>query len=220
LYVVRGVPTGERLAADARAAGIVVEVVTRDVLDEMTGGAHHQGVAVRTSPVPLLSVDEVLQSAPQLVVVLDGLTDPQNVGAIIRSAEVLGAGALILPKDRSATVSPAVVRASSGAALHLPVAQVVNVARGLEQLKSAGYWTIGLDAEATSRFRDLPAIERAALVIGGEGKGIRPLVAKACDFMLAIPVRGRVTSLNAAAAAAIGLHELAARLPATTAGPR
>jgi 23S rRNA (guanosine2251-2'-O)-methyltransferase len=180
----------------------------------MSANGNHQGVAARIKPFGFRTMEDVIQTAPALVVVLDGITDPQNVGAIIRSAEVLGAGALILPRDRSAAISPAVLRASSGAAVHLPVAQVVNVARGLEQLKAEGYWVVGLDAAGTSRFQDLPSSERWAIVIGGEGKGIRPLVARACDFMVAIPVRGRVASLNAAAAAAIGIHELAIRLPA------
>lgn len=218
LYVARGVRTAEPLVADARRHGIVVEVVDPDALDRMTAAGNHQGVAARTKPFTFHEIEDVTEAAPGLVVVLDGITDPQNVGAIIRSAEVLGAGALILPKDRSATVSPTVLRASSGAAVHLPVAQVVNVARGLEQLKAAGYWIVGLDAAGSSRFQELPSFERAAIVIGGEGKGIRPLVAKACDFMVAIPVRGRVASLNAAAAAAIGIHELANKL--APGGPR
>jgi 23S rRNA (guanosine2251-2'-O)-methyltransferase len=143
---------------------------------------------------------------------LDGITDPQNLGAIVRSAEVLGAGGIILPRDRNAGVTPAVVRASSGAAVHLPISQVVNLVRALEQVKDAGYWIVGLDAAGRSGFQELPPFERVAIVIGSEGKGIRPLVARACDFMVAIPVRGRVASLNAAAAAAIGIHELATRL--------
>ncbi len=209
LYVARGLRAAEGLVAEARRHGIPVEILEPDSLERMCAGGHHQGVVARTMPFEFQAFEDIMEAAPRLVVILDGITDPQNVGAIIRSAEVLGAGALVLPKDRSAAISSTVLRASSGAAVHLPVAQVVNVARGLEQMKAAGYWIVGLDAAGTSRFRALPGFERMAIVIGGEGKGIRPLVAQACDFMVAIPVRGRVASLNAAAAAAIAIYELA-----------
>jgi 23S rRNA (guanosine2251-2'-O)-methyltransferase len=213
LYVARGVQAADRVAAEAKALGIALEVTERSVLDRITGGGHHQGIAARTKPFAFAPIEQMLRDAPRLLVVLDGITDPQNLGAIVRSAEVLGAGGAILPKDRSVGVTPAVIRASSGAAVHLPVAQVVNLVRALEQVKEAGYWIVGLDAAGRSRFQDLPPFERLALVVGGEGKGIRPLVARSCDFTVAIPVRGRVTSLNASAAAAIGLYELAARMP-------
>lgn len=209
LYVVRGLRAAEGLVAEARRHGIAVEFLELDTLERMSAGGHHQGVAARTRPFEFQAFEDIMEVAPRLVVILDGITDPQNAGAIIRSAEVLGAGAMVLPKDRSAAISSAVLRASSGAAVHLPVAQVVNVARGLEQMKAAGYWIVGLDAAGPSRFRELPVFARVAIVIGGEGKGIRPLVAQACDFMVAIPVRGRVASLNAAAAAAIAIYELA-----------
>jgi 23S rRNA (guanosine2251-2'-O)-methyltransferase len=190
IWVARGVHLADRVLAEAHRAGIAVDLVERDVLDGLTGGGHHQGVAARVRPVAFLALEDLIRSAPGLVVVLDGLTDPQNVGAIIRSAEVLGGGGLVLPKDRASHLTPAVVRASSGAAFHLPIAQV----------------------DGPSRFRDLPALERAVLVVGAEGKGIRPLVAEACDFRVSIPVRGRVASLNAAAAASIGIYELAANV--------
>lgn len=214
LYVVSGVQAAERVADEARAHHIAVEVADRSALDEMTSGGHHQGLAARTRPPAFVSFEEVLRPAPRLLVALDGITDPQNLGAILRSAEVLGGGGVILPKHGSAGLTPTVVRASSGAALHLHVCEVVNLARALEQLKEAGYWIVGLDGAGPSRFQDLPSLERVVLLIGSEGKGMRPLVARACDFRVGIPVRGRVASLNAAAAAAIGLHELATRLPA------
>jgi 23S rRNA (guanosine2251-2'-O)-methyltransferase len=219
LYVARGLQAGDRIAAEARLHGIAIELAERSTLDQLAGGGHHQGVAARTRPFVFASIEQMLRVAPQILVALDGITDPQNLGAIVRSAEVLGAGGLVLPKDRNASVTPSVIRASSGAAIHLPIAQVVNLVRGLKQIKDAGYWIVGLDAAGSSRFRNLPPFERVALVIGGEGTGIRPLVARTCDFMVAIAVRGRVSSLNAAAAAAIGIHELASRLPASGAEP-
>jgi 23S rRNA (guanosine2251-2'-O)-methyltransferase len=213
LYVARGAHAVDRVVAEARAREMVVDVVDRELLDGMTGGGHHQGDAARTKPFAFVALEDLLASPPTIVTVLDGIEDPQNLGAIIRAVEVLAAGAMVLAKDRSAGVTPAVVRASSGAAVHVPIAQVVNVARTLEQLKGAGYWIIGLDVEGTSRFQDLPSFERVALVIGGEGRGIRSLVMRACDFVVAIPVRGKVASLNAATAAAIALHELTTRVP-------
>lgn len=212
LYLAPALQAGERIAAEARVLGIAVEITDRTVLDQMTAGAHHQGVAIRTRPFAFVAIEDLLRAAPPLLVVLDGITDPQNLGAIVRSAEVLGAGGLVFPKDRSVGVTPTVVRASSGAAIHLPMVQVVNLVRALDQLKESGYWIVGLDAAGTSKFQDLPAFERASVVIGGEGKGMRPLVARSCDFTVSIPVRGRVSSLNAAAAAAIGIHEIRSRL--------
>ncbi len=219
LYVADGVRDAASIVADARSLGLAVEVVARDVLDDLASGGNHQGVVARIKPVRLAAIEDLVSQAPAMVVVLDGILDPQNLGAIIRAAEVLGAGGVVIPKDRSATVTSAAIRASSGAALHLPIAQVVNVVRSLEQLKEAGYWVVGLDAAGSSRFQDLPRLERVALVIGGEGRGMRSLVERACDFVVAIPVRGRVASLNAASAAAIGLHELAERMPLRASDP-
>jgi len=212
LYLVPALQNGERIAAEARGLGIGVEITDRSVLDQMTGSAHHQGVAARTKPFAFMAIEDLLQATPPLLVVLDGITDPQNLGAIVRSAEVLGAGGVVVPKDRSVGVTPTVIRASSGAAIHLPIVQVVNLVRALEQIKESGYWIIGLDAAGTSKFQDLPTFELASIVIGGEGKGMRPLVARSCDFTVSIPVRGRVSSLNAGAAAAIGIHEIRSRL--------
>jgi 23S rRNA (guanosine2251-2'-O)-methyltransferase len=213
VYVAPAVQAAERVADEARAHRIAVEVVDRSALDDMTAGGHHQGLAARIRPATFVPFEDLLQVAPRLLVVLDGITDPQNLGAILRSAEVLGGGGAIVPKHGSAGLTPAVVRASSGAALHLPVCEVVNLVRSLERLKEQGYWIVGLDGAGPSRFQELPSLGRAVLLVGGEGKGIRPLVSRACDFLVGIPVRGRVGSLNAAAAAAIGLHELATRLP-------
>lgn len=213
VYVMPATEGGERVAGEARARTIAVSTADRVALDRLTGGGNHQGVAARVRPVSLVRLEDILRNPPALLVLLDGITDPQNLGAIIRSAEVLGAGAVILPQDRSAGVTPTVVRASSGAVVHLAVVSVVNLVRAIEQLKQVGYWIVGLDAVGSTRFQDLPTFERAALLVGSEGRGMRPLVARACDFVVTIPVRGRVTSLNASAAAAIGLYEMAMRLP-------
>jgi len=166
---------------------------------------------VCTRPFVYATFEQVLGSGAARLVALDGITDPHNLGAIIRSAEVLGAGGLILPLDRCAAVTASVIRASSGASAHLPIAQVVNLVRALGDAKQQGYWTIGLDPAGSSTFQELPSLDRALLVVGGEGAGLRPLVREACDFTVRIPGRGRVASLNAAVAAAIGLYALTER---------
>ena len=196
----------------ARSMGIRVESSDTASLDRLTGGGHHQGVAARVRAFEYVPTEDVLAAGHPLLVALDGIMDPRNLGAIVRSAEVLGAGGILLPRDRSAPVTPAVVRAASGASLHLPIARVVNLVRALARAKELGYWVIGLDPLGPSGFQELPDLERAILVVGGEGKGTRPLVLGACDFRVRIPVRGRVTSLNASVAAAIGMYELVARL--------
>jgi 23S rRNA (guanosine2251-2'-O)-methyltransferase len=190
------------------------------MLDRLSGGGHHQGIAARTRPFAYAELDDILDAGAGLLVALDGITDPQNLGAIVRSAEVLGAGGLILPRDRSAAVTPAVVRASAGATVHLPIAQVVNLVRALESAKERGYWTVGLALDGSSTFQQLPELDRALLVVGSEGKGARPLVLEACDFRVRIPQTGRVGSLNASVAAAIGLYAVGERLREGARKPR
>ena len=201
-----------RVRAAAAEAGITVEQADRPTLDRLSGGGHHQGVAVRTRPFAYAELEDILDAGAPLLIALDGITDPQNLGAIARSAEVLGAGGLVLPRDRSAAITPAVVRASAGATAHLPIAQVVNLVRALESAKGRGYWTVALTLDGSSTFQQLPELEHALLVIGSEGKGARPLVLEACDFRVRIPQAGRVGSLNASVAAAIGLYALADRM--------
>jgi 23S rRNA (guanosine2251-2'-O)-methyltransferase len=210
---------GAPVRAEAARAGVAVESADRATLDRMTAGGHHQGVAARTRPFTYADLDDLFSAGATLLVALDGVTDPQNLGAIVRSAEVLGAGGLLLPRDRSASVTPAAIRASAGATAHLPIAQVVNLNRALRDAKEHGYWIVGLVPEGTSTFQELPPLERAVLVIGSEDKGARPLVLEHCDFRVRIPQRGKVESLNASVAAAIGLYALAERLRTAGAKP-
>lgn len=201
-----------RVRAEAARAGVAVETIDRVSLDRLTSGGHHQGVAVRTRPFAYAELEDVLAAGPPLLVALDGVTDPQNLGAIVRSAEVLGAGGVILPRDRSAPVTATAIRASAGATAHLPIAQVVNLTRALRDAKERGYWIVGLATDGSSTFQELPSLERALLVIGSEDRGARPLVLETCDFRVRIPQRGRVESLNASVAAAIGLYALASKV--------
>lgn len=212
VLAVPGTRAVEPLLETARRHGVAIELIDHPALDRLTGRGHHQGVAARARAFRYAALADLLQGASRLLVAADGVTDPQNLGAIIRSAEVLGAGGLILPQDRTAAVSPAAARASAGASAHLPVARVVNLARSLAEAKEAGYWIVGLDPEGTQQFQQLPDIDRAVLVVGSEGRGTRRLVREHCDFRVQIAVRGRVESLNASVAAGIGIYELARRL--------
>jgi len=200
----------DALARRVAEAGVRVEAADRALLERASGGVPHQGVvALGRAPRPH-TLDEVLAAAPDLVLVLDEVTDPRNVGALLRSAEAAGAGAVVLARDRAPGLSPALVKAAAGAVEWLRLARVVNVARSVEALREAGYWTIGLAGEVdTSLFAPdaVPGLP-AALVVGSEGEGIRPLVRRACHRLVRIPMRGRTSSLNVSVAAAIALFEV------------
>ncbi|HET7755386.1 MAG TPA: 23S rRNA (guanosine(2251)-2'-O)-methyltransferase RlmB [Anaeromyxobacteraceae bacterium] len=201
----------ERLA---RSAGAKVRSAPRARLDRLAGTDRHQGVVAVVADYAYREVDDLLELArergePPLVVVLDGVEDPQNLGAIIRSAHALGAHGVIVPKDRAAGISPAVAKASAGAVEHTAVARVTNVAQTIERLKEAGVWSVATAAEATTDLGDVDLTGPTALVMGGEGQGVRPLVRRTADHLARIPMSGKVGSLNASAAAAICLYEVA-----------
>ncbi len=199
----------------AEAEGVPVTRVAPEEVEDLAPGTRHQGVVARIRRPPELDEAGLARLAwPEeaLVLVLDGVTDPQNVGAAARAAEAAGAGALVVRRRRGAGVTPSALKASAGALLHLRVARVANVARALRRLKEAGFWVVGLDAEAERTIHDAePPPGRLALVVGSEGEGLSRLVREACDDLLAIPLRGRVASLNVATAAAVGLFVFAAR---------
>ncbi|MGI8873319.1 MAG: 23S rRNA (guanosine(2251)-2'-O)-methyltransferase RlmB [Egibacteraceae bacterium] len=198
------------IVAAAREARVAVRTAKRSVLDELCGGARHQGVIAVAPAFPYVALHEI--GEPDLVVVLDGVTDPQNLGAIARSAEAAGAGAMVLPKRRAAHVTPAAEKAAAGAFSWLRVALVPNVVRAIEDLAGRGYWSVGLDSDAPDTVWDSDLLAgRVVLVIGGEGAGLSRLVAERVDARLAIPLGGRVASLNASVAAAVALFEIARR---------
>lgn len=198
------------IVAAAQKARVAVRTAERGVLDELCGGARHQGVLAVAPTFPYVALHEI--GEPDLVVVLDGVTDPQNLGAIARSAEAAGAGAMVLPKRRAAHVTPAAEKAAAGAFSWLRVALVPNVVRAIEDLAGRGYWSVGLDGDAPDTVWDCDLLAgRVVLVIGGEGAGLSRLVAERVDARLAIPLGGQVASLNASAAAAVALFEIARR---------
>lgn len=216
LIVVRGKQSArlDELLGQAHVLNIPVSRRERRDLDRMVGHDHHQGVLLRLEPFAYADLSDLLErwqksGRPAFFLLLDGITDPHNLGAILRSAEVAGCHGVILAKDRSCPVTPVVEKTAAGALSHLPLCQVTNLARTLEMLQKENIWCYGLAGEegATSLYQgDLYG--NIALVVGSEGKGLRPNVRKHCDGLLTIPMRGRVGSLNASVAAAVALFEV------------
>jgi 23S rRNA (guanosine2251-2'-O)-methyltransferase len=194
------------------------------MLERVAQSEHHQGVVARVSPFPLISLTEILDPdrAPaggRFLIILDNLTDPRNLGAIIRSALAVDVDAILLPKDRSAGPTPAVSKTSAGALEHSRLVRVTNVAATMRQLRDYGCWLYGLAPMAEQSIYAADLTGSVVLVIGGEQRGIRPLVKKNCDLLLSIPQSGRVESLNASVAAAIAMYEVyRQRLARTPAG--
>ncbi len=143
-----------------------------------------------------------------LILILDGITDPQNLGSLIRTALCFGVAGLVIPENRAASVTPSVIKASAGAALHLPIIKVVNISRTIDQLKEVGFWIYGADADCGEGIRSPDYSNHAGLVLGSEGKGIRPLVRKKCDVLISIPMTGSIDSLNVSVAGGIILYEV------------
>jgi 23S rRNA (guanosine2251-2'-O)-methyltransferase len=197
------------LMDEARSAGIPVRRVSVDQVAAVAAGARHQGVAATIKmPRPMSEADLSRRRWEEdaVVLVLDGVTDPHNVGAVGRTAEAAGAAALILRRKREAGLTPTALRASAGALLHLPVAEVPNVVRALERLRDRGFWIVGLDLGGDASLFDAhPPPGPLALVVGSEGSGLSRLVRESCDELVTIPLRGRVASLNVSVAAGVAL---------------
>lgn len=196
----------------ARERHIPILHEPREALERLAGTPKHQGVVANPSEGVYQAFEDVLARAAQqpggpLLVVLDGVEDPRNLGAIARTAEAVGAHGVILPQRRSAGVTAVAMKASAGALAHLPVAQVVNLARAMEALKSAGCWLVGLDAKGESAYTAVDYRMPLAIVVGHEGDGLRASTLKACDFRVRVPMHGRVSSLNVSVAAAVVLYE-------------
>ena len=197
----------------AREKGIPVHFHPKEVLNKLAGTEHHQGVLGVSAASPYSTWEDLLQKVRlaqghAVVLILDSIEDPQNLGSLIRTAEACGAQGMILPKDRAVGITPAVVKASAGAVVHLPVVRVTNLAHMLEELKKEGFWIVGADSRGDQNLYAMKFDMNIGLVIGSEGKGIRPLVLKKCDYRVAIPMKGKISSLNAAIAGAIILFEI------------
>lgn len=196
----------------AREAGVPLVTQPGAAVDRLAGpGVAHQGVVALLQEAAWADPDEALEAAPApaLLVVLDGVDDPRNLGAVIRAAAAAGAGAVFVPEHRSAGLSPVCVKASAGAVFRIPVARIGNVAGFLRSLKERGVWIAGLDPDGDPLWGGFDLTEPLALVLGGEGKGLRRLTREHCDVLLALPLRSGVESLNLAVAAGVALYETA-----------
>ena len=214
IYLARGETDSAlgHIASTARSRGIVVVECDRRKLDGMSRTHSHQGVIALAAGREYASVDDILNAArekgePPLIVVCDELSDPHNLGAVIRTAECAGAHGVIIPKRRSAGLTAVVAKTSAGAVSHVPVARVPNLPALLDELKEAGVGVFGTAADGDRLRYDADLKGPAAIVIGSEGTGMGRLVAEKCDFKVRIPMKGRLNSLNASAAAAIMLYE-------------
>ena len=202
----------QRLAAQAKEAGAVVVPVDRRKLDQMSVSHSHQGVIALAAAREYFSVDDILETAAQrgeapLIVICDELSDPHNLGAILRSGECAGAHGVIIPKRRSVGLTAVVAKASAGAVEYMKVARVTNISATIEELKEKGVWIFGTAAEGSIPMYQADLKGPAAIVIGSEGDGMSRLVREKCDVTVSIPMRGNITSLNASAAASILLYE-------------
>ena len=215
LMVARGAVEGSirAILALAREQGVLVQEVDRVRLDAMAQSHAHQGVIALAAPRHYAEPEELLERARQqgedpLLLVLDGIEDPHNLGSLLRTAECAGAHGAILPERRAVGLTPAALKASAGAAEHLPVARVTNLVQTLEWLKEQGLWIAGADAAGPDLYTEANLKGPLALVIGSEGKGLARLVREHCDYLVRLPLHGRVSSLNASVAGGILLYEV------------
>jgi len=197
----------------ARQRDIPVRFEDRGNLDRLANSRDHQGVVAIAAARPPATLEDILERANSskdqrgLVVLLDGVEDPHNLGAIIRTALAAGAHGIVIPERRAAGLTDTVARASAGALAHLPIAKVTNLARTMEELKEAGYWLVGLDEDGDKRYTEIDYTSPIGIIMGGEGKGLHELTRKRCDFVVSLPTTGPVKSLNVSVAAGVVLFE-------------
>src|ERR1700688_2497752 len=203
----------EELVRLARQHGVPVRFEERIQLDRAAGTREHQGVVAIVAASPSASFEDLLKprdphAAPGLLVLLDGVEDPQNLGAIVRTSLAAGAQGVVIPERRAAGLTDSVSRASAGALAHLPVARVKNLSRAMEDMKEAGFWLVGLDERAEKKYTEADFSGQVGIVLGGEGEGLHELTRKRCDFLVSIPTTGPVRALNVSVAAGVVLFEV------------
>jgi 23S rRNA (guanosine2251-2'-O)-methyltransferase len=220
LFVLEGARAGDPIAVlsdQARAGGIRVDHVSRHELDRLSERGAHQGVVAIVEPFRYAELDAVLartaEKATSLLIVLDHVTDPGNLGAVIRTAEVVGADCVVIPKDRAAAMTASAIKAAAGAAEHMPICRVPNVAQALARCKQEHYWVTGASEKADTLAWDAPLDGRIALVMGAEGTGLARLTERECDLLVRLPVQGHIGSLNVSAATAVLAYEWLRRAP-------
>jgi 23S rRNA (guanosine2251-2'-O)-methyltransferase len=196
----------EKVAKTASARGVDVKRVSRQRVEELARGGVHQGVVARVEPYPYSGLEEILSAPEPLILVLDGVTDPRNLGAVLRAADGAGASGVVIPKDRAVGVTAAAVKASAGASEHVRVARETNLRRATGRMKEAGLWVYAAEVGGTP-YTELDLAGPVALVLGSEGRGVRQMVREACDGEVSIPMLGAVQSLNVSVASAVLLYE-------------
>ena len=206
-------PILRSIEGDAQRLGIKIDYLPAKELDQLARGESHQGVIARVRAYSYASALELKETAgskphPERILILDGITDPRNFGAILRTAEAAGVLDIVIPKDRSVGITPAVFKASAGAVTHLRVYRVTNLRRIISSLKRKGFWIVGLNADARQDYDTEQYSKKLAIVLGSEGRGIRPLIAKECDHLVRIPMAGKIASLNVSVAAGVLLYEV------------
>ncbi len=213
IWITRG-KSGSRLRKIvelAKAQGVSVQLESDGVITKKASTAHHQDVVARIGSTQYTDLESVLEGEPKLLLLLDGVEDPQNLGALLRTAEAVGVEGVFIPARRSCGLTPTVVKASAGAVMHLKVVRVSNLVRTLEDLKQRGFWVVGLDMKGKSSLQDVEAGLPLAVVVGGEHRGLRQLVRQHCDFVVSLPMKGKVSSLNLSVAAGVLLYQLVAQ---------
>jgi 23S rRNA (guanosine2251-2'-O)-methyltransferase len=200
----------QRLIQECRKNSIALRFLPRIELDQLARTASHQGVVAVTSSKAYVDLDDVLAAKRgeySLLIVLDGVEDPHNLGAILRTADACGVNGVVIPERRASGVTGTVAKSSAGASEHLPVAKVTNISRTLEELKTKGVWIVGLDERGKQNYDEIDYKMDCAVVLGAEGKGLHDLVSRRCDFLVSIPMLGEVRSLNVSVAAGVVLYE-------------
>ncbi|MEA5579077.1 23S rRNA (guanosine(2251)-2'-O)-methyltransferase RlmB [Anabaena sp. UHCC 0451] len=205
-------PRFHHLILQAKDNGTVIDEVEPKRLDQITDGANHQGIAAQVAPYDYTELEDLITQAKSVsdpvIVVADGITDPHNLGAIIRTAEAIGAQGLVIPQRRASGITSTVVKVAAGALENFSVARVVNLSRSLEQLKEAGFWIYGTAATGSEALHTVKFSGPVVLVIGGEGEGLSMLTQRSCDVLVSIPLQGKTPSLNASVAAGMALYEI------------
>jgi 23S rRNA (guanosine2251-2'-O)-methyltransferase len=200
----------EEIVQLARKLNVPLRFEDRGQLDRLVGSKDHQGVVALAAARAAASLEDIVAAAGSekgLIVLLDGVEDPHNLGAIVRTSLAAGAHGVVIPERRAAGLTDTVSRASAGALAHLPVAKITNLARSMEELKEAGYWLVGLDEKAEKNYTEVDYTGAVGIVLGGEGDGLHELTRKRCDFLVALPTVGPVKSLNVSVAAGVVLFE-------------
>ncbi len=198
----------QEIAQLAKRHQVPVRFESSQAIAKKTKTRDHQDVAAEMSRVGYVAFRDLIATQPALLLLVDGVEDPRNLGALLRTAEATGVKGILIPNRRSCPITPTVVKASAGGAIHLKISRIVNVVQALEKLKSQGYWVVGLDMQGENSVDEIDAGDLTVVVLGGEHQGLRKQVRKHCDFLISLPMQGQVSSLNLSVAAGVLLYEL------------